>query len=168
MTRISFLIQMQLSQKQNTTFQSVSAFLKSILTFVHFQTKDQCHSWCFSEITGSENRAKNKPLKSPLSEEPLLTNILKVTKHCWNLNGTTFTIFIDHCEGNWLRKKALLVIWKFLQLFLNTLTADAKYSLLNRDNLREPIQMQLSQKQERISERVSAFLKARLNFENFQ
>ena len=59
-------------------------------------------------------------------------------------------------------------MWKFLQLFLNTLTADAKYSLLNRDNLREPIQMQLSQKQERISERVSAFLKARLNFENFQ
>ena len=53
-------------------------------------------------------------------------------------------------------------------MFLNTLTADAKYSLLSRDNLREPIQMQLSQKQERISERVSAFLKARLNFENFQ
>ena len=53
-------------------------------------------------------------------------------------------------------------------MFLNTLTADAKYSLLSRDNLRDPIQMQLSQKQERFSKLVSAFLKARLNFENFQ
>ena len=22
-------------------------------------------------------------------------------KHCSNLNHTPFTIFIDHCEGNW-------------------------------------------------------------------
>ena len=43
-------------------------------------------------------------------------------------------------------KNSLLVIWKFLGLFLNTLTVDDKYSLPNRDNLRQPIQMQLSQK----------------------
>ena len=28
----------------------------------------------------------------------------KGTKHCWNLNRTTFTIFIDDCEGNWVGK----------------------------------------------------------------
>ena len=31
-------------------------------------------------------------------------------------------------------------------MFVNILTADGKYSLLNKDKLRQPIQMQLSQK----------------------
>ena len=33
------------------------------------------------------------------------------------------------------------------QIFINTLTADDKYSLLNRDNLMQPIQMHLCQKE---------------------
>ena len=44
---------------------------------------------------------------------------------------------------------------------------DSKYSLLNRDNLTEPIQMQLSRKQKAFSELFSAFLKSSLNFESF-
>ena len=44
-------------------------------------------------------------------------------------------------------KKSLLMIWKILGLFFNTLTADDKHSLLSRDNLTQPIQMQLSKKQ---------------------
>ena len=39
------------------------------------------------------------------------------------------------------------------------------YSLPNRDNLREPIQTQLSKKQKTFSEFVAAFLKYILNFE---
>ena len=39
------------------------------------------------------------------------------------------------------------MIWKILGLFFNTLTADDKHSLLSRDNLTQPIQMQLSKKQ---------------------
>ena len=53
-------------------------------------------------------------------------------------------------------------------MFLNVLTADHKYSLLNRNNFRQPIEMQLSQKQKIFSQFVSAFLKANLNFENSQ
>ena len=45
---------------------------------------------------------------------------------------------------------------------------DSKYSLLNRDNLTEPIQMQLSRKQKTFSDFFSAFLKSSLNFEHFQ
>ena len=41
--------------------------------------------------------------------------------------------------------------FKILTLFVNTLTADDKYSLLSRDNLSQPIQMHLSQKQNGIS-----------------
>ena len=39
-----------------------------------------------------------------------------------------------------------LVLCKILRLFVNTLTADDRYSLLNRRNLTEPIQILLSQK----------------------
>ena len=45
-------------------------------------------------------------------------------------------------------KKPLLVILKILGLSVNSLTVDDKYSLLNRDNLRQSIQMQLSQKEQ--------------------
>ena len=59
------------------------------------------------------------------------------------------------------------MIRKILGLFVNTLTTDDKYSLVNRDNLMQHIQMQLSQKEKKFSEFFSAFLKSRLNFENF-
>ena len=42
----------------------------------------------------------DKCLKSPVSEDPLTSNMLNVPKHCLNLNGSTFTIFIGPCEGN--------------------------------------------------------------------
>ena len=64
-------------------------------------------------------------------------------------------------------KKSLLVTWKISRLFPNTLSADGKYSLLNRDNLTQPIQMQLSQKQKTFYEFFFAFLKSSLNFEHF-
>ena len=39
------------------------------------------------------------------------------------------------------------MIYKIRRLFDNTLTADGKHYLLNKDNLTQPIQMHLSQKQ---------------------
>ena len=53
-------------------------------------------------------------------------------------------------------------------LFPNTLRADGKYSLLNRDNLTQPIRMQLSEKEETCSQFFCRFLKSSLNFEHFQ
>ena len=43
-------------------------------------------------------------------------------------------------------KKSLLVIWKSLRLFLNTMSAVDKCSLPHRDSLMERIHMHLSQK----------------------
>ena len=65
-------------------------------------------------------------------------------------------------------KKSLLVICKISRLFINTLSADCKYSLFNRDNLARPIQMRVSRKQKTFSDFFSAFLKSNLNFEHFQ
>ena len=41
----------------------------------------------------------------------------------------------------------MLVLCKILRVFVNTLTDDDKYSLLYRDNLTQPIQILLSQKE---------------------
>ena len=48
------------------------------------------------------------------------------------------------------------------------MTVDGRYSVLNRDNVRQPIQMELCQKKKKISGFVFEFLKGRLNFEHLQ
>ena len=63
-------------------------------------------------------------------------------------------------------KKSLLVKCKTLTLFVNTFTAYDQYTVLNREYSKDPIEMQLSQKQKTFSEFFSAFLKSRLNFEH--
>ena len=62
----------------------------------------------------------------------------------------------------------MLELCKISGLFLNTLTDDDKYSLLYNDNLLQPIQILLSQKQKTFSEFFSPFLKSTLNFEHFE
>ena len=54
----------------------------------------------------------------------------------------------------------LKVIQKILRLFVNILTVNDKHYLLNRDNLTQPIQMQLSKKQKTFSEFFFQFLKS--------
>ena len=58
------------------------------------------------------------------------------------------------------------MIHKILRLFVTKLTVNDKHYPLNRDNLAQPIQMQLSQKQKILSEFFFAFLKSILNFEH--
>ena len=54
----------------------------------------------------------------------------------------------------------MLVLRKILGLFVNTLSEDDRYCLLYKDNLLQPIQILLSQKQKTFSEFFSAFLKS--------
>ena len=62
----------------------------------------------------------------------------------------------------------MLVLCKILGLFVKTLSDDDKYCLLYRDNLLQPIQILLSQKQKTFSKFFSPFLKSTLNLEHFQ
>ena len=64
-------------------------------------------------------------------------------------------------------KKSLLTC-QFLRLLVNTLAADGKYLVLNRDNLTIQIRTQLSQKQKNFSRFFSAFLKSGLKLEHFE
>ena len=59
------------------------------------------------------------------------------------------------------------MIHKILRLFVTTLTVNDKYYPLNRDNLAQPIQMELSQKKKFLSEFFFVFLKSILNFKIF-
>ena len=58
------------------------------------------------------------------------------------------------------------MIHKFLRLFVNTFKVDEKHYPLNRDNLTEPIKMQLSEKRKGFSEFFFGFLKSILKFEH--
>ena len=65
-------------------------------------------------------------------------------------------------------KKSLLVLGKVLRLFVNTLTADGKYSFLKRKTSTHSIQILLSPKEKSFSKFFAKRLKSSLNFENFQ
>ena len=73
--------------------------------------------------------------KSPVSEDPSTSNMVNELKRCSKLNDSTLTI-------EFWSKMSPSVIWKILGLFLNPLTADRKYSLLNTENLKQHFQMQ--------------------------
>ena len=54
--------------------------------------------------SGLRKTSLDKCLKSRVSEDPWTHNITNGLKHCCNMNDSTFTIFINHCEGNCVRK----------------------------------------------------------------
>ena len=58
------------------------------------------------------------------------------------------------------------MIHKIIRLFVNDLTVNGRHYLLNRDNITQPIQMHLSEKQETFSQFFFAILKSILNFKH--
>ena len=58
------------------------------------------------------------------------------------------------------------MIHKILTLFVNTLTVDERHDLLNRRNLTQTIQIELSEKQKTFFEFFLAFLKSILKFKH--
>ena len=65
-------------------------------------------------------------------------------------------------------QRSLLATWKLFRPFLNTLTANDKYSLNSKDKWMQKLQMHLSQKEKNFSQFFSAFSESALNFEHFQ
>ena len=65
-------------------------------------------------------------------------------------------------------KKSALVWTEMLRLFVNTLTADEKYSRSIMQKLRRQFQTPLSQKRKTFSGFFIALLKCESNFEDFQ
>ena len=57
---------------------------------------------------------------------------------------------------------------RILGLLVNTLAGEERYRALNKDNLRIPIEMELSQKAKKNSEFFAELSQSRLNFEHFE
>ena len=132
-------------RQQKTCSEFIVAFLKARLNFGLFQTRDNPHTWFVSNITDSEKQIFKKSTFRGLFEKQ-------------HVNSLTLL--------SW--KKSVSVTWKVLKMFINILTTNEKYSLLNRNNLRQQIQVQFSKKEKTFSEFISEFLKCRLNFERFR
>ena len=64
--------------------------------------------------------------------------------------------------------KSLLDTWKFFRPFLNTSTANDKYSLNSKDKWMETIQMLYSKEQNIFPQFFSSFFQFALNLEHFQ
>ena len=60
------------------------------------------------------------------------------------------------------------MIYKIVSLFVNTLIVDDKHYLVNRENLTEPFQTQLSEKLKTFSQIFFGFLNSILNFKHLQ
>ena len=147
---------MQLSQKEKKFSLFVSGFLKARLNFEHFQKNMTIIADVFPKLRTPKNVvkqiSKKSPFRGPFDKKHAKGDrtLLKSERH--NL----YHIYLS-LSRHLSCKKSLLVICKYLRLFLNTLTADHKYSLLHRDNLRQQIQMELSQKQKTLFQFAAAF-----------
>ena len=100
----------------------------------------------FPEIPSAKNMVREMSKKSCF-RGPLEREHGKSVETLFQSEWQRFYKIYESLWREWHWKKSLLVIHKTLRLFLNTLTLDDKHYLLNRDNLKQPIQIQLSQKQ---------------------
>ena len=140
-------IHMQLSGKEKTFSHLFSEFLKSNWKFEHFQKKKiSLIGYVFPKLWTPKNLVKSMSKKSQFKGSfgkqhgKRAQILLKLPwQHLYHIYWSL-----------WMQltcKNSLLVTWKISRHFPNTLSADGKYSVLNRDNLTLPIQMQLSLKQ---------------------
>ena len=156
-------IQTQLSQKQKTFSQFFAAFLKFRLNFEYFETKYAPLTSCVSQITASENVVRKMSKKScfrgPFDKQhgKRAQALLKsASQHLYHIHWSLPNQF------RW--KTSLLLTCQILGLLVNTLAAEEKCPVLNRENLTIPIQMQLSQETKNFSEFFSSIFKSSWNF----
>ena len=140
---------MQLSPKQKIFSDFFPSFLKSSLNFEHFPKKKKKKTLIaevFPKLQTLKNMVTSMSKKSRFKGSfgkqyrKRTQALLKFAREY------LYHIYWSLCS-QLTCKKSLLVTWKISRLFPNTLSAESKYSLLKRDNLTQPIQMELSQKQ---------------------
>ena len=139
-------IQMQLSRKQKSFSDFFSAFLKSNWHFGCLKEKMTLIGDVFPKLQPPKNVVRSTSKKSRLrgSFEKQHGKCAQTLLKC---QGQLLGWIYWSLWRPLSYKKSLLVICKISRLFPNTLSADGKYSLLNRDNLTQPIQMEVSRKQ---------------------
>ena len=105
-----------------------------------------------------------KYLKSLSSEHRSTVNILNSLKNC----TATLPLYCFITLAKIKMGNARVSVSEILGVFVNTLTANDKYSFLNRKNLLEPIQLQMSKIQKSFSQFFAVYLKSTTDFEHFE
>ena len=88
-------IQKQLSQKQKTFSQFFVAFLKSTINFKYFEKNMTLIDFVFPKLR-TPKVWSDKCLKNHVSGDHSRSNMVKLPKHCWNLDHSIFILFSDH------------------------------------------------------------------------
>ena len=161
-------VQKQVSRKQKYLSEFFSEGLNSNLHCEHFQKKKMTLiADVFPKLRSPKNLVRSMSKKSRFKGSFRKQHGKRAQKlfkfACQYLYHIYWSLFRQLCY-----KKSLLLIFKSSRLFANALGADGKYSLLNRDNLTQPTEMQVSRKEKTLPEFFSAFSKSNLNFEHFQ
>ena len=157
MTSILFLLERTLrnqfrwSYLRNKNFSELfSAFLNSRLICENFETNMIFIAYVFPKLQTANNLVrqmfKRCCFRRPFDKqdgERFQTLLKSAQQHLYH--------FYWSMSKKITLKKSLLLIYKMFGLFVNTSTADDKYSLLNSDNLTQPIKMQLSRKRKTFS-----------------
>ena len=86
-------------------------------------------------------------LKSPVSEDSSKGNMVNGPKYVEICMKAALPYLLIAAKAIDFQKVSVSDMENLSKLFSNTLSADGRYSLLNGDNLTQPIHMQVSQKQ---------------------
>ena len=110
-----------------------------------------------------------KCLKSPVTyRTPFDSQYIKGSQTLLKSARQHFYYIVSSVWDKLSWKMPLLVLLDMSGLSVNILTADDKYSVLNRENLPQLMEMQLSKNQKAFSKFFVTFLKSRSNFEYFE
>ena len=145
----------------------LAAFVKSRLNFKDFETKMTLIVFVFLKFW-TPRTLLDKCVKSPLLEDPSTSNTAERPENLWNLYQSTFFIFIDHCQFNWVgkslpywRKKSwycLLTHWLAMESIVFLIETIQRYQFWCKYLRNKKI----------FSECLTAFLKSRFNFKHFE
>ena len=133
-----------------------------------FKKRDHPHRWCISEIINSKKQFRSMSNNSRFIRGAFEKQDGKLAQTQLKSERQNSYHIYWSLRRQLSFKKSLLEICKMLRFFIKTLTTDDKYSLLNRDNLTQPIPTQLSQEQETFSQFFSPLLKYSFNSEHFE
>ena len=142
---------MQLSHKQKTFSEFLGAFLKSTRNFKYFPNKITLIDFVFPKFRTPKTSWDKRPFDKQHGKRAQAL-FKSVSQHLYHINWSL--------PGQLSCEKSLFLTCPILELLVNTLAADQKYPVLNRDNLTIPIQMQLSQKQKNFSQFLGPFLQS--------
>ena len=120
---------MELSPKQAILPQFFASFLKSTLTFEHFQKKMNFIPDVFPKIRTPKNMVRSMPKKSRFRAS-VEKQHAKCAQTLFKLEGQPHYHISSSLGSRLSYKKSLLGICNISKLFPYTLSADGKYSLL--------------------------------------